>query len=108
MARYRAKTLCFVDGAKIRAGQEFLTDAPHNKDAWELLDAPAAEARAELKLETKVEAKPALKPTGDPFAAMTEDQARNFIASKGGVAPAPGASLTKLRSAAKAAAGAEE
>lgn len=108
MARYRAKQLCFVDGAKIRPGQEFSTDAPHNKDAWEPIDAAAPDAKPELKLETKVEAKPAPKPTGDPFATMDEEQARNFIASKGGVPPAPGASLTKLRSAAKAAAAVEE
>lgn len=108
MPRYRAKQLCFVDGAKIRPGQEFSTEAPHNKEAWELIDAPAAQAKPELKLDTKVEAKPAPKPTGDPFEKMDEEQARNFIASKGGVAPAPGASLTKLRNAAKAAAGAEE
>lgn len=96
MARYRAKQLCFVDGSKIKPGQTFSTDAPPN-DAWESLDDP--------KPAPKSEAKPAPKPVEDPFDAMDDEQARNYIASKGGKAPGPKASIEAVRNAARAAAG---
>ena len=97
MAKYRAKQLCFVDGSKIKPDQTFSTDAPPNLDAWEPLDGSAPAAKAAPK--------PAPQPVEDPFDAMEEEQARLYIASKGGKAPGPKASIEAIRNAARAAAG---
>jgi hypothetical protein len=41
MARYRAKMQLFVNGTRIRQGQEFESDLKPGKQ-WEALDPPAA------------------------------------------------------------------
>lgn len=101
MPRYRAKITCFVDGARIRAGQEFTTSAPLNKDAWEEVATPAAPAAAPSTRPAKASS----LPVDDPFDKMDEETARSFIQSKSGKAPGPKASLEAIRAAARAAAG---
>lgn len=104
MPRYRAKTLCFVDGAKRKPGDTFVTDAPHNVQAWELLDTPAPEAaKAAAKAVAKDEPKP--KDEGDAFDKMDEEQARLFIDTREGKQPRKGASIEVVRQAARDAAG---
>ena len=97
MPRYRAKTLCFVDGSKIRAGQEFSSDAPPNP-LWEPLDKAASEAVKAAP--AKVAEPPPATPKAAPIDALADkDDAwlRNYIQTKGGKMPGPNASLETLK-----------
>lgn len=66
MARYRAKDTLWLDGRRIRPGQEFESDAKPGKK-WELLEAsapppePVAEQPAPPSVETPIEEKPQRK-----------------------------------------------
>lgn len=105
--RYRAKQVCFVDGARIRPGQEFSTSASPN-DAWEPIDKPAAEPE---KAAAKAAPAPAPKDddvVDDPFEKMDEQTARTFIQTKGGRQPGQKATIETVRAAARSAAGLEE
>lgn len=93
MPKYRAKENLFVDGSRIRAGQEFTSDLPPSK-AWELIEGgkpakPAAEKAAAKE-----------SPIPNPIDSMDEDQARALIDTKGGKQPA-GGGIQAIRNAAK-------
>lgn len=80
MARYRAKTMLFVDGQRIRPGQEFSSESPPTPE-WELIAATAAPKTS--KAAPAAEPAPAA-PLGAPqrLEDMDEEQLRDFIQTK--------------------------
>lgn len=79
MPRYRAKSLLFVDGARIRPGQVFVSNSTPN-DQWELVEAPAPEKGVKGK-----PAEEAKAPEGGPvdaFADFTDEKLRDFIETR--------------------------
>jgi hypothetical protein len=104
MPRYRAKTMLFVAGARIRAGQEFSSNEPPN-DQWEPLDRPAAEQPKPAK----AEATPPPPPEApiDPFADKDATWLRNFILTKTKREPKPEATIEQLRARARSIVAAE-
>lgn len=76
MPRYRANSLLFVDGARIRAGQEFSSNSPPN-DQWIPLDTGATKAVA-----AKAAPEPAPAGPVDPFAGWSKSQLQDFIETK--------------------------
>lgn len=78
MPRYRAKTMLFVDGARIRPGQEFNSEAPPT-DQWEPVeDAKPASKAAAAPAKAPTAAKPGSK-TLDEF---SDEELRDFIQTK--------------------------
>lgn len=113
MARYRANAPMFINGARIRVGQEFSFAGPPNKD-MEPLDAEAAKLMERLKVGAASVAAPAKAETvkaepvkAEPFGleVMGDDELRAFIETKGGKMPGAKASRETLLNAARLAGG---
>lgn len=77
MPRYRALSLLFVDGARIKPGQEFNSDSPPS-DQWFLLETHKVSGKS------KGESEPVRATAGpvDPFADFSDDKLRDFIETK--------------------------
>lgn len=114
MARYRANAPMFINGARIRVGQEFVFSGPPNKDMVPL-DAEAAKLIDRLN-GVAAPAAPAGKaekvPAADPvkaelvgLEAMSDDELRAFIETKGGKMPKKDASRAAILAAAQLCAG---
>ena len=108
MARYRANAPMFVNGSRIRVGQEFSFSGPPNKDMVPL-DAEAAKLIERLNGGAAPVAAPAkaepvkAEPAG--LEAMGDDELRAFIETKGGKMPGAKASRETLLNAARLAGG---
>ena len=87
MPRYRATATLFVNGARIRPGQEFISDLPP-APAWELMDAATTVAPGEAPV--------------DGFAAMQVEELMDYIETKTGRRPAKASRPTLLRQAREA------
>jgi hypothetical protein len=112
MARYRATVPMFINGARIRVGQEFSFAGPPNKD-MEPLDAEATKLMAPLLVgkqpapaaPVKAEPAPAADETPVGLEAMSDEALRAFIETKGGKQPKKDASRAVILAAATACAG---
>lgn len=109
MARYRAAVPMFINGARIRVGQEFSFAGPPNKD-MEPLDAEATKLMAPLltgKPAAAIKAEPAPAADEAPVGleAMSDEALRAFIETKGGKQPKKDASRAVILAAATACAG---
>ncbi len=114
MARYRANAPMFINGSRIRVGQEFSFSGPPNKD-MEPLDAEAAKQMERLKVGVAATAAPGKAervPAAEPdktepsgLEAMSDEDLRAFIETKGGKMPGAKASRETLLNAARLAAG---
>lgn len=91
MPLYRAKSLLFVDGARIRPGQVFSSNTTPN-DQWE-----PVESAAEKQAKGKAQAEPVKAPEGpiDPFADKTDEQIRDFIETRSRNNKRPGTDKTR-------------
>jgi len=112
MARYRANAPMFINGSRIRVGQEFSFAGPPNKD-MEPLDAEAIKLMAPLlagkpgtpAAPVKAERVLAADETPTGLEAMADDELRSFIETKGGKMPGAKASRETLLNAARLAGG---
>lgn len=100
MPRYRAKSMLFVDGSRIRAGAEFSSDSPPSAE-WELIEAAneTVKPKAEKAEKQSEPAKPAPLPI-DPWEGKTDEQIRDFIDTKHGKQPGSKATREQLIEAA--------
>lgn len=78
MPRYRAKSMLFVDGARIRPGQEFNSEAPPGPEWEPIASAPAGKAPAAAPAPAPVQTVGAPQRIED----MDDDQLRDFIQTK--------------------------
>lgn len=80
MPRYRAKSMLFVDGARIKPGQTFSSDSTPN-DQWEPIDSAPAPKGAK---QAPAAAPEPVKAAGAPqtLDEMSDEQLRDFIQTK--------------------------